>query len=163
MGKKKRKEKASPGELQVCTNVKALQRFTVDERMEAGMVLQGSEVKSLRAKHANLDGAYAGVTAGELFLYKMQVAPYSHAVSFGHEPKRTRKLLVHKAELLRLTGKLAQRGYTLLPLRVYFRGGRAKVELGLCKVKDFEDRREDIKRRTDLREARGEMARARRR
>jgi len=159
MGKKPKKKAATPGELLVCTNSKALSRFQVDERLEAGMVLIGSEVKSLRAKQADLDGAYAGLSNGELFLHKMYVAPYSHASAYGHEPRRTRKLLVHRREIERLTGKLAVRGYTLIPTRVYFKNGRAKVELGLCKAKDVGDKRQELRSKVELREAKAAMQR----
>lgn len=156
-----KKAKAQPGELMVCRNSKALARFTIDERFEAGMVLTGSEVKSLRDKRGDLDGAYAGLQQGELMLFKMYIGPYAQATAFGHEPKRPRKLLAHRHEIEKLTGKLALRGYTLVPLLVYFKNGKAKVELGLAKAKDVGDRREDVKRETDLREAKAAMARGR--
>jgi SsrA-binding protein len=156
-----KKVKAQPGELQVCRNSKALARFTIDERMEAGMVLTGSEVKSLRDKRADLDGSYAGLQQGELMLFKMYIGPYAQATAFGHEPKRPRKLLAHRHEIEKLTGKLALRGYTLVPLAVYFKNGKAKVELGLAKAKEIGDRREEVKRDADLREAKAAMARGR--
>jgi SsrA-binding protein len=156
-----KKDKAQPGELQVCRNSKALARFVIDERFEAGMVLTGSEVKSLRDKKADLDGSYAGLQQGELMLFKMYIGPYAQANAFGHELKRPRKLLAHRHEIEKLTGKLALRGYTLIPLLVYFKGGRAKVELGLAKAKDVGDRREDLKREVDMREAKAAMARGR--
>jgi SsrA-binding protein len=158
----KKKKDATPGELLVCSNSKARQRYAIEETFEAGMVLMGSEVKSMRAKRADLEGAYASIDRGELFLHKMFVAPYEQAGPFGHEPKRTRKLLVKSTELKRLTGKLALRGYTLIPLRVYFKGGYAKVEVGLAKAKDVEDRREDLKKKADLREAKTAMQRGKR-
>lgn len=142
----------------VCRNSKAAARYIIDERLEAGMVLRGSEVKSLRDKKADLDGAYARVEGGQLYLYKMYIGPYAQATAFAHEPKQARKLLVHKHEIEKLTGKLAVRGYTLIPLMVYFKDGRAKVELGLAKSKDLGDRREDIKRKVDLREAKAAMS-----
>lgn len=154
---KKVKEKPA-GELLVCRNSKALVRFTIDERLEAGMVLTGSEVKSLRARHGDLDGAYARIEGSDLVLHKMYIGPYVQASAFGHELKRSRRLLAHRHEIEKLTGKLAQRGYTLVPLQVYFKGGRAKIELGLAKAKDIGDKREDIKRATDLREAKAAMS-----
>ena len=155
--------KARPsGEILVCQNPKARHAYEIDEQLEAGMVLMGSEVKSLRARKANLEGAYAGIENGELVLNHMFIAPYEQAGVFGHEPRRSRKLLVHRAEIEKLIGKLAQRGYTLVPLRVYFKNGRAKVELGLGKGKRRGDDREDIKRDIDLREAREAMLRGRR-
>lgn len=144
--------------MHVTRNAKALQKFAVDERLEAGIVLMGSEVKSLRARRADLDGAYAGLSAGELYLYKAFIAPYEQAGAFGHEPKRTRKLLVHRHELEKLSGKLSVRGYTLVPLSLYFKDGKAKVELGLARAKDAEDRREDLKKKAAEREMRGAVA-----
>ncbi|HEY6879592.1 MAG TPA: SsrA-binding protein SmpB [Polyangiales bacterium] len=151
-----------PGELMVCRNPKASARYTIDERLEAGMQLTGSEVKSLRDKKADLEGAYAGISHGELFLYKMYIGPYAQAHSFQHEAKRTRKLLAHRHEIEKLTGKLAMRGYTLIPVQVYFKNGRAKIELGLAKAKDMEDKREDLKRKLALREAKDAMGKGRR-
>jgi SsrA-binding protein len=158
----KRPDKKSPGELNVCRNSKAAARYAIDEKLEAGMQLTGSEVKSLREKRADLDGAYARIDGGELWLYKMYIGPYAQATAFAHEPKRGRKLLAHKHEIEKLTGKLATRGYTLVPLQVYFKGGRAKVELGLAKAKDLNDKRETLKREIDLREAKDAMERGRR-
>lgn len=155
MAKKGAKE---PGELMVCRNSKAAARYTIDERLEAGMVLRGSEVKSLRDRKADLDGSYARIEGGQLYLYKMYIGPYAQATAFAHEPKQARKLLAHRHEIEKLTGKLAVRGYTLIPLSVYFKDGRAKVELGLAKSKDVGDRREDIKRKVDLREAKAAMS-----
>jgi len=160
---KKKKKKDSPGELLVCSNKKALKRYNVEERFEAGMVLKGSEVKSLRDKKADLEGAYASIERGELYLHKMYIGPYEQAGVFGHEAKDKRKLLVKRRELERLQGKLTVRGYTLVPLRVYFKNGWAKVELGLAKGKDVGDRREDLKRKTAMEEARRAMGSGRRR
>ena len=157
----KKPAKGKPGELLVCRNAKTLARYVIDERIEAGMVLMGSEVKSLRDRKADLDGAYARVEQGELVLHKMYIAPYQQASVFGHEPKRSRKLLAHLHEIEKLTGKLATRGYTLLPVQVYFKNGRAKIELGLAKAKDIGDKREDIKREVELREAKAAMAKGR--
>lgn len=154
MGKRKKKKETTPGELLVCSNPKARQRFEIEERIEVGMVLGGSEVKSLRARSADLEGAYASFEAGELWLHKMHIAPYDQASVFGHKPKRSRKLLAKAKELRRLFGKLSTRGYTLVPLRVYFRNGWAKVELGLAFGKKTPDRREDLRKRAELREAR---------
>lgn len=149
---------AQTGEILVCRNPKALQRFDIEERFEAGMVLLGSEVKSMRARKADLEGAYASVDNGELFLHKMHVAPYEQASVFGHEIKRSRKLLAHRHEIEKIHGKLTTRGYALVPMRVYFKDGRCKVELGLGKGKRVEDKREEIKRELDTREARAAMS-----
>ena len=159
----KRDDKQSRGEFIVCRNTKTAARFAIDERLEAGMQLMGSEVKSLRDRKADLEGAYARIDGGELYVHKMYIAPYAQATAFAHEPKRSRKLLAHRAEIEKLTGKLAVRGYTLLPLAVYFKNGRAKIELGLAKAKDMEDKREDIKRKVELREAKDAMSRGGRR
>jgi SsrA-binding protein len=159
----KAKDKAgTPGELLVCRNPKAQHDFEIAEKFEAGMVLTGSEVKSLRARRADLEGAYATVDGAELFLHHMHIAPYEQAGPFGHEPRRSRKLLAHREEIQKLLGQLAHRGYTLVPLRVYFKNGRAKVELALGKGKRRADRREDLKRDIDLREAREAMGRGKR-
>jgi SsrA-binding protein len=156
------KKKSTPGELLVCSLPRAHQRYDIEERYEAGMVLVGSEVKSMRARRADLDGAYASLSKdGQLWLHKMHVAPYEQAGAFGHEPKRARKLLLKKTELKRIHGRLTAKGYTLVPLRVYFRDGWAKVELGLGKGKKTIDRREDLKRKADLREARAAMGKRR--
>ena len=164
MGQKgsKKDKKSAPGEVLVCSNPQATRRYEIEERIEAGMVLAGSEVKSMRQRRADLEGAYASIDHGELYLHKMHVAPYEQAGPYlGHEPKRSRKLLVRRREIERLHGKLALRGYTLVPIRVYFRDGWAKVELGLGKGKHKGDRREDIKRKQDLREARAAMQKGR--
>ncbi|HVZ32161.1 MAG TPA: SsrA-binding protein SmpB [Polyangiaceae bacterium] len=156
----KRPDKNQAGELIVCRNPKAAARFVIEERLEAGMQLAGSEVKSLRDRKADLEGAYARIENGELFLHKMYIGPYAQATVFAHEPKRSRKLLAHRHELEKLTGKLAVRGYTLVPIQVYFKHGRAKIELGLARAKDMEDKREDIKRKLALREAKDAVRKA---
>ncbi|MDD9933766.1 MAG: SsrA-binding protein SmpB [Myxococcales bacterium] len=161
MGKKKNKQTA-PGELMVCRNPKATREYEIEERLECGLVLTGSEVKSLRAKHADLEGAYASVDRDELYLHKMHIGPYEQAGHFGHETKRSRKLLAHRHQIQRLMGKLATRGYTLVPIQVYFKNGRAKVELGLARGRKQGDRRETLRREADLREARAAMDRGRR-
>ena len=146
----------------MCRNPRALKSYDIEERLEAGLVLMGSEVKSLRARRADLEGAYASLEGNELFLRNMHIAPYEQAGVFGHEPKRTRKLLCHRREIERLRGLLAHRGYALVPLQVYFKNRRAKVELGLGKGRKLHDDRESIKRKLDLREARSAMAKIKR-
>lgn len=152
------KKKSEPGELLVCRNPKAEHNFDVEERLEAGIVLTGSEVKSLRAKHANLEGAYATVEGGELWLIHMHIGPYKQAGQFGHDERRRRKLLAHKHEIERVAGRIATRGYALVPARVYFKNGRAKAELVLGKGRKVHDQRETIKRELDLKEARAAMS-----
>ena len=146
----------------VCRNARATFDFTIEDKLEAGLVLMGSEVKSLRARRADLDGAYASVEKGELLLHKLHIAPYEQAGIFGHETRRTRKLLAHKQEIEKLASKLALRGCTLVPLAVYFKDGRAKIELGLGWPKHKEDRREDMKKKAAARETRAAMGAKRR-
>jgi SsrA-binding protein len=157
----KKADKAT-GELLVCRNPKAEHNFDVEERLEAGLVLTGSEVKSLRAKHANLEGAYASIEGMQLYLLNMHIGPYRQAGHFGHDEKRKRKLLAHKHEIEKLLGRVAMRGYTLVPVKVYFKHGRAKVELALGKGRKAHDDRQRIKRDLDLAEAREAMSRGRR-
>lgn len=159
--KKRRVDQGVPGmELLVCRNPKASHRYEIEEVLEVGMVLQGSEVKSLRARRADLEGAYANVHDGELWLHKMHIAPYEQAgPSTGHDPKRSRKLLAHRREIQKLHGRLTAKGYTLVPLQVYFKNGVCKTQLGLGKGKKTHDDRESIKRKTELREAREAMKR----
>jgi len=139
----------------VATNRKALRDYTIYEKLEAGIVLTGTEVKSLREGGASLDGGYAVVDNGELYLIDVNIAPYRQGNVFNRDPRRRRKLLVHKDEIRRLFGKTTLRGFTLIPLRLYFNDrGIAKVELALCKGKKAIDRREELKRRTIEREER---------
>jgi SsrA-binding protein len=151
------KAKSASGDQLICRNPKAERNFDVEERLECGMILTGSEVKSLRAKHADLEGAYAGFENMELYLFHMHIGPYKQAGRFGHEEKRKRKLLVHKREIERLMGRVANRGYALVPAKVYWKNGRAKVELVLGKGRKVHDNRETIKRELDLKEARAAM------
>ncbi len=136
----------------VATNKKAHHDFFIDETYEAGLVLEGTEVKSLRANQATLKEAYARIVGGELYLYNMHIAPYSHGNASNHEPRRTRKLLLHKRELNKLTGKTKERGFTLVPLKVYFNGPYAKLELGLGRGKKHFDKRRTIAERDARRE-----------
>ncbi len=143
----------------ICRNRKAYFEYAIDALYEAGMVLQGTEVKSLRQGRANIGDAFASFRGGEIFLYNAHISPYSHAGPESHNPERPRKLLMHHWEMRRLLGKLQERGYTLIPVRLYFRDEHAKVELALAKGKKKYDKRETIKRREQQRE----MDRARRR
>ncbi|RLB47982.1 MAG: SsrA-binding protein [Deltaproteobacteria bacterium] len=146
-------------EILVCRNPKAAKRYDTDERLEAGMVLYGTEVKSLRARRGNLEAAYCRVDADELFLYGMHIAPYEQGGHAGHETQRRRKLLVHKREIENLRGRLTMRGYALVPLQVYFKNGVAKVQLGLGRGKKKGDERDAIRKQEDLKEARAAMRR----
>ncbi len=143
----------NPEETVVVTNRKAYHDYFIEEKFEAGMVLQGTEVKSLRDGRANLQDSYASVKDGEVFLHHCHISPYSHGNIMNHDPIRVRKLLLHKKEIDKLLGKTQQKGLTLVPLRIYFsRRGQAKIELGLAKGKKLYDRRETIKAREAGRE-----------
>lgn len=136
----------------VCQNKKARHDYHIIEVIEAGMVLLGTEVKSLREGRANLKDSYARVRDGELYLVQAHISPYSHASYDNHDPERVRKLLIHKRELKRLTGKTQEKGLTLVPLKIYFKDGKAKIELALASGKKSYDKRETLKRQTQKRE-----------
>ncbi len=136
----------------ICTNKKARRDYAIDETYEAGMVLMGTEVKALRQGKTHLKDSYARIKDDEIFLVDTHISPYSHGNQLNHEPDRTRKLLMHKREIRKLYGKTRERGYTLVPLKIYFKDGRAKVEIGLGKGKRLYDKREDLKRKAMERE-----------
>jgi SsrA-binding protein len=140
-------------------NKKARHDYFVEWTVEAGLVLQGSEVKSLREAHAVLSDAYAMVRHGEAWLINMQITPYAWANVWNHEPKRERKLLLHQREIKKLDEASAQEGHTILPLEVYLKKGRIKVLLGVCKGKKQYDKRQDQKRRDAEREVEAAMRR----
>ena len=146
---KRRKRKAAAGD--VATNRQAGYRFNLLEKIECGIVLQGSEVKSLRNGSVQLKDAYAEVRDGEVWLRNLHIAPYQPARD-GHDPERPRKLLLHRREIERLVGKTAERGLTLVPTRIYFDGPRAKVELAVARGKDMYDKRRALKDREQKRE-----------
>jgi SsrA-binding protein len=155
-----RKEKS---EKAVATNRKAYHDYFIEEKFEAGIMLQGTEVKSLREGRVNLQDSYASVKGDEIFLHHCHISPYSHGNIMNHEPLRTRKLLLHRKEIDKLLGKTKQQGLTLIPLRIYFsKRGLAKVELGLAKGKKQHDRRESIKTREAIREVERAMKGSRR-
>jgi SsrA-binding protein len=143
----------------VADNRRAFYDYHIDDRIEAGLALTGSEIKSIRAGKVNLREGYARIERGEAWLIGVHIAPWSHAGYVQHEPLRKRKLLLHRAEIVALGTKAAQRGATLVPLRMYLKDGKAKVELGLARGKRQYDKREAIKRR----EMRREMEEATRR
>ncbi len=143
----------------VVENRRAFYDYDIDERVEAGIALLGSEIKSIRAGKVNLREGYARIERGEAWLLGVHIAPWSHAGYTQHEPLRKRKLLLHRAEIIALGTKAAQKGATLVPLRLYLKAGRVKVELGLARGRRKYDKREAIKRR----EMRREMEEARRR
>lgn len=139
------------------SNRKARHDYEVIDTYETGIVLSGSEVKSLRQGKANLQDSYGVLKKGEVWLLNMHINPYEQANQFNHDPLRTRKLLLHKSEIRKLIGKTTEKGLTLIPLKVYFNKGIAKVQLALCKGKKDYDRREDIKKRDADRETRRAM------
>ncbi len=135
----------------IAQNRKAKHDYDILETYEAGIVLQGSEIKSIREGKVNLKDSYAKVKDGELWLYDMHISPYDKASYFNHDPLRPRKLLLHKKEIIRLMGKVNERGLTLIPLKIYINDrGRAKVELALAKGRKLHDKRREIAER-DLR------------
>lgn len=137
----------------VATNRKAYHDYFIEEKLEAGVMLRGTEVKSLRDGRVNLQDSYASVDGEEVFLHHCHISPYSHGNIMNHDPLRPRKLLLHRKEINKLIGKTQQKGLTLIPLRIYFsKNGRAKVELALAKGKKQYDRRESIKAREAGRE-----------
>ncbi len=155
--------RSAEGERLVATNRRARFDYTIEDTWEAGIALTGSEVKSIREGNVNLSDAYAMPKGDELFLVNCRIGEYKQASHFGHAPLRDRKLLMRRAEIDRIRGKVEQRGYTLVPLRLYFKQGWAKVELGLARGRAHEDRREAIAERESKREMDRAMARARRR
>jgi SsrA-binding protein len=136
----------------IATNRRARFEYEVLERFEAGIALVGPEVKSLRAGKVSLVDAYAVVRRGEVYLLNLHISPYAQASRENPEPRRERKLLLHRREIQRLAAKVAERGFTLVPLALYWKGGRAKVELGLVRGKRMHDKRETIRRRETERE-----------
>ena len=150
MAKRSGKRKAAPGD--VATNRQASFRYELLDRFECGIELQGSEVKSMREGGVQLKDAYAALEGAEVWLHRMYVAPYRPAARENHEPERPRKLLLHRREIERLIGQTAEKGLTLVPTRVYFRGPLAKVELALARGKATVDRRRDIREREQRRE-----------
>ena len=150
-------------ERDITVNRRAFHDYFIDERFEAGLVLTGSEVKSLRDHRAHLKDAYARFFGDELFLVGAHINPYAPASQFGHDPIRTRKLLLHRREIERLRGKIQERGLTLVPLRLYWSRGRAKAELGIGRGKKQYDKRASIRERMEQREVDRAMAAGRRR
>lgn len=147
----------------VSSNRRARRNYTVVETVEAGLALLGSEVKSLRDGRLDLKDSYGLIKGGEAYLIGAYIAPYEFAREGGHEPERERKLLLHRREIDRIGGQLAEKGLTLVPLQVYFKDGKAKVELGLAKGKTSYDKRETIKERDHEREMDRAVSQARRR
>lgn len=136
----------------VTTNRKAFHDFIIFEKYEAGIVLSGTEIKSIRTGAINLKDSFCKIDDNEIFLYNCHISPYENGNRYNHEPKRTRKLLLTKKEILKMQTKVKKEGYTIVPLEVYFKQGLAKIEIGLAKGKKLHDKREDIARKTQTRE-----------
>lgn len=136
----------------IATNRRARHDYHIDDTVEAGIVLAGTEVKSLRAGRASLVDAYASFDKGEAWIYNLQINPYEQGNRNNQPERRPRKLLLHKQQIDRLTGQVSQKGYTVVALQLYFKGSRVKLELGLARGKKFYDKREDIKERDSRRE-----------
>jgi SsrA-binding protein len=152
------------GEQTIALNRRARHEYTIDETFEAGLVLTGTEIKSVRARKVNLANAYARVEHGEAWLIGAHIAPFEQGNRANHEPKRTRKLLLRRSEIDELVGRAKQKGQTIVPLRVYIsERGRAKVELALARGKQLHDKRRDIAERDAQRDVARELADARRR
>ena len=140
------------GEKLICNNKKAYHDYFIEEKFEAGMVLRGTEVKSLRNGKANLNDSFALIKNGEAFLHNLHISPYDYGNRENHDPDRMRKLLLHKKEIIKLYAKIREQGYSFIPLRIYFKEGLVKVELGMAKGKKLYDKREDMKEKDHRRD-----------
>ena len=141
----------------IANNKKAYHDYFIEDNYEAGISLHGTEVKSLRMGKCSIKESFIRIENGEVIIYGMHVSPYEKGNIFNKDPLRPRKLLLHRAEINKLVGKIAEKGYTLVPLRVYFKGSLAKVEIGLAKVKKLYDKRQDIAKRDQRREVEKEF------
>ena len=142
----------------IANNKKAYHDYFIDEKYEAGIALHGTEVKSLRMGRCSIKESFVTISnKGEILINHMHISPYEKGNIFNKDPLRVRKLLMHKAEIMKLTGKVAEKGYTLMPLQVYFRDGRAKIEIGLCRGKKLYDKRQDIAKKDARRESEREF------
>lgn len=146
----------------VASNRKAYHDYHIDQKYEAGVVLVGTEIKSVRAGQINLRDSYVQIRNGEAWLMNTHIAPYDHAARENHEPRRSRKLLLHKREIARLAGKTQEKGFTIIPLRIYLKGNKAKVEIALAKGKRQYDKREAIAKRDSERHMQREWRESRR-
>jgi SsrA-binding protein len=140
------------GEKLICNNKKAYHDYFIEEKFEAGMVLRGTEVKSLRNGKANLNDSFALIKNGEAFLHNLHISPYDYGNRENHDPDRMRKLLLHKREIIKLYARIREQGYSFIPLRIYFKDGLVKVELGMAKGKKLYDKREDMKEKDHKRD-----------
>lgn len=141
----------------VANNKKAYHDFFIEEKYEAGLVLHGTEVKSLRMGKCSIKEAFIRIENGEVYIYGMHISPYEKGNIFNKDPLRVRKLLLHRQEIRKLIGNSTEKGYTIVPLQVYFKDGRAKIEIGLAKGKKLYDKRQDIAKKDQKREAEKEL------
>ena len=141
----------------VANNKKAYHDYFIEEKYEAGLVLHGTEVESLRLGKCSIKESFIRIEDAEMYVYGMHISPYEKGNIFNKDPLRVRKLLLHKREILKLVGKIKEKGYTLVPLQVYFSNGRAKIEIGLARGKKLYDKREDIAKKDQRREAEKEF------
>ena len=144
---------ANEGMKLVANNKKAYHDYFIEEKYEAGLVLHGTEVKSLRMGKCSIKESFIRIENGEMFIYGMHISPYEKGNIFNKDPLRPKKLLLHKREIMKLLGKIKEKGYTLVPLQVYFTSGRAKIEIGLAKGKKLYDKRDDIAKKDQRRES----------
>jgi SsrA-binding protein len=158
---RKQKKDEEDGIQVVCRNRRAFHEYEILEKLECGLVLKGTEVKSLRERAANIEDAYAKIQEGELWLLGSDIPEYSMGNRLNHKPRRPRKLLIHRREIAKFAGKATQRGFTLVPLRVYFKRGLAKVEIAVAKGKQTHDKRQADKKAEATREIRKAMTRKR--
>ena len=157
-----RKDQSQDETRDICRNRRAFHEYEVFDRLECGLVLTGTEVKSLRDGQASLEDAYAKIDGGEVWLIGSDIPEYAMGNRMNHKPKRARKLLLHRREIGRFAGRASQRGYTLVPLRLYFKNGRAKVEIAVAKGKQSHDKRQSLKKADADREMRRAIANRRR-
>lgn len=143
---------ANEGMKLIANNKKAYHDYFIEEKYEAGLVLHGTEVKSLRQGKCSIKESFIRIENGEMFIYGMHVSPYEKGNIFNKDPLRPKKLLLHKREIMKLLGKIKEKGYTLVPLQVYFTSGRAKIEIGLARGKKLYDKRDDIAKKDQRRE-----------
>ena len=141
----------------VANNKKAYHDFFIEEKYEAGLVLHGTEVKSLRMGKCSIKEAFVRIEKGEVYVYGMHISPYEKGNIFNKDPLRVRKLLLHRQEIRKLIGNSSEKGYTIVPLQVYFKDGRAKIEIGLAKGKKLYDKRQDIAKKDQKRDAEKEL------
>ena len=163
MAKGGKKDNAADGQVNICRNRRATHEYEVHDKIECGIVLVGTEVKSLRDGHGNLEDAFARIDDGEVWLLGSEIPEYVFGNRLNHKPKRPRKLLLHKREIAKFAGKASEKGFTLVPLRMYFKDGIAKVELAVAKGKQVHDKRESLKKADAKRDISRAMASKRRR